>query len=171
MKRHAAAALAPLLLLAACGPSPQQHTVRLLNDRLQQQLAPDIAAGTAVLQPTPDGAQVTLLGSSLFPADPRNLGQQPTDVRADVVEALLDPKLMRVQVTDNAPLPPYQQDTRVRNVMRYFADNGMSPVLGYDQAPPPGSVPPGLAITISVHCPRGDGIIGYGDGTSKPVCE
>src|SRR5208283_4270555 len=54
--------LTPLLLLAACGSDHGLHrTTKLLNDRLQEQLAPDIGAGAASLQPLPNGARVTLL--------------------------------------------------------------------------------------------------------------
>jgi hypothetical protein len=119
MNRHAghlAVLLCPLLLIAACGPSAQQRTTRLLDDRLQTQLAHQIAAGRAVVQQLPDGARVTLLDSSLFPNGPRALDDQVPDIRADVIEGLLDPTLMRVQVADTSTLPADQRDTRVQNV-------------------------------------------------------
>jgi hypothetical protein len=174
MKRHAgrlAIVLSPLVLLAACGPSPQQRTTRLLDDRLQVQLAPDIAAGRAALRKLPDGAQVTLLDSSLFPNDPKALDNQIPDIRADVIEGLLDPALMRVQVADTATLPADQRDMRVRNVEGYFTANGLGSVLVPAAAAPASGGPAGLTITIGVQCPPPDRRIGYGEGTSQPMCD
>jgi hypothetical protein len=164
------------LLLAACGPSGQRTTQRL-NDRLAEGTAPDVAAGNAVLQPLPDGARVTLLGSSLFPADERTLNDQTHDVRAGVIEGLLDPSLMRVQIVDTSGLPAEERDARVRNVTQYFVNNGLGSIL-VPAAPqavlPPGPVgatPLGLTITISVQCPHPRGQAGYDDGTANPVCD
>jgi hypothetical protein len=173
--RHLAVLLP--LLLAACGPSGQQRTTQRLDDRLAELMAPDVAAGNAVLQPLPDGVRVTLLGSSLFPADERALDDQTRDVRAGVIEGLLDPRLMRVQVVDTSGLPAEQRDARVHNVTQYFIDYGLGSTL-VPAAPravlPPGPVgatPPGLTITISVQCPHPRDQAGYGDGTANPVCD
>jgi hypothetical protein len=163
------------LLLAACG-SGQQRTTQHLNDRLAEGTAPDAAAGNAVLQPMPDGARVTLLGSSLFPADARALNDQTRDVRAGVIQSLLDPRLMRVQVVDTSGLPAEQRDARVRNVTQYFIDYGIESTLvpaAPRAVPPPGPVgamPLGLTITISVQCPHPRDQAGYGDETANPVC-
>jgi hypothetical protein len=170
MHRHAGLLCVPLLL-AACGPSPQQRTTSLLDRRLLTQLTPEIATGRAVLQPLPDGARVTLLAPGLFPNDAKTLDDQTVSARADLIEGLLDPSLMRVQVADNSALPPYQRDTRVRNVQQYFIDNGLGPVLAPSAAVPPGAGPAGLTLTISVQCPPPNGLTGYGDGKSHPVCE
>jgi hypothetical protein len=164
----------PLLLLAGC-QSGRQHTTRLLDDRLHDRLAPDIAAGNAVLQPLPDGARVTLVDTSLFPNDVKTLDNHQVDVRADVIEGLLDPTLMQIQIADTAAVTDRQRAERVRNVSEYFVDNGLASTLQ-----PAGTVvvtgpvpapPPGLAITISVRCPDRHGGIGYDGGTSKPVCD
>ena len=178
MNRYAgglAVSLGPLLLtLACCGPSRQQRTTDLLDDRMQTQLASEIKAGRAVVQRLPDGARVTLLDSSMFPNDQKALDDQVPDVRADVIEALLDPSLMRVAVADTSTLPADQRDTRIRNVEDYFTDNGLGFVLvPAETAPPaPGPAgPAGLTITVSVHCPPTGYYIGYRDGISRPVCE
>jgi hypothetical protein len=165
------------LLLAACGPSGEQRTTQRLDNRLADTLGPDIAAGNAVLQPLPDGARVTFLGSSLFPADERALDDQQRDVRAGVVEGLLDPSLMQLQIVDTTALPDDQRDARVRNVARYFDAYGLGPTLL--PAPPravlppgpPGATPPGLTITISLQCPHRHNGSGYGDGRWRPVCD
>src|ERR1700733_767763 len=114
MNRHAdrlAVLLSPLLLMAACGPSPQQRTTRLLDDRMQTQLAHDIEAGRVAVQQLPDGVRVTLLDSSLFPNDVKALDDQFPVIRANVIEGLLDPTLMRVQVADTSGLPADQRET------------------------------------------------------------
>ena len=168
---RAAALLTSLFLLAAC--SSGQHTTRLLNDRMQARLAPEIAAGRAVVQPLPDGTRVTLLDSSLFPNSAKALDNTYPDVRANVLEGLLDPSLMRVQVADTSTLPPYQQDTRIRNVEDYFTANLLGIVLVPGQPIPPGVAPAGLNITVSVQCPPRNSRTVYGDddGRSTPVCE
>jgi hypothetical protein len=178
MNRHAgglAVSLGPLLLtLACCGPSPQQRTTRLLDDRMQTQLASEISAGRAVVQRLPDGARVTLLDRSLFPNGPKALDDQVPDVRADVIEGLLDPSLMRVAVADSSSLPADQRDTRIRNVEDYFTANGLGFVLVPAEASPPArgpSGPPGLTITVGVQCPPTGHYIGYRDGTAMPVCD
>ena len=58
--------VSPLVLVAACGASGQQLTTGLLDQRMQAQLAPDIVAGSAVLQTLPNGVRVALLDTSLF---------------------------------------------------------------------------------------------------------
>jgi hypothetical protein len=178
MNRHTAGlavSLGPLLLIAACcGPSPQQRTTRLLDDRMRTQLASEIKAGRAAVQQLPDGARVTLLDQSLFPNGPKALDDQVPDVRADVIEGLLDPSLMRVAVADTSSLPADQRDTRIRNVEGYFTANGLESVLVPAGASPPApgpSGPPGLTITVAVQCPPSSHYIGYRDGTPMPVCE
>jgi hypothetical protein len=164
--------LAPVLVLAACA-SPQQRTARLLDQRLETLLQPDIAAGRAVVQLLPGAARVTLLDTSLFPVGTMALDDKYPDVRADMVEGLLDPSLMRVQVTDTSALPQDQKDARVRNIGEYFTANGLGLVLN-DAEPARAETPPaGLNVTISVRCQdRSDySNFGYGSGASTPVCE
>ncbi len=161
----------PLLAMAACGSSPEQKTAQLLDRRLEAQLAPDIAAHRAVVERTRDGVRVTLLDPSAFPDDPDVLTGRDVDVRAGVVEGLLDPDLIRVQVSDTSNLPADRRDDRERNVARYFIAYGVGPVLRPAepaQAGAPG--PAGLAINISVVCPHRNDGAGYGSGARKPGC-
>jgi len=165
--------LSPLLLLTACGSCGQPRTAWRLDDRLQAQLAPDVAAGKAVVQPLPDGARVTLLGPSQFPVDEQALTDQQRDVRASVIEGLLDPRLMQIQLADTSALPEYQRDARVRNVAEYFRVNGLGSTLqptAPQLAASPGA-PAGLTISVTLQCPRRRGYAGYGDGRSRPVCD
>jgi hypothetical protein len=166
------ALLPPLILVSACG-SGQERTTQLLNRRLQTQMAPDIAANRASVQPLPGGARVTLLGSSLFPNDTTTLDNQEVDPRAGVIEGLLDPDLMQVQVADTSTLPDRQRDTRVGNVVQYFTAYGLEATPRPADPPQPGSAaatPAGLAITISVVCPNRHDRAGYDSGARKPEC-
>ncbi|HBK04321.1 MAG TPA: hypothetical protein DDZ81_00475 [Acetobacteraceae bacterium] len=165
-----AVVLLPATFLAACGPTPQQRTARLLDQRLESSLAPDVAAGRAVVQGLPDGARVTLLNPTMFPNGPLAFDDKYPDPRAGVIQGFLDPSLMRVAVADTTTLPDDQRQTRVRNVEQYLVAFGMGDTL----QPPQADTTPaaaGLTITIGVHCPEPDGLIGYGSGKSKPVCE
>jgi hypothetical protein len=172
-----AAMVGLLLPVAGCGPSDQQRSTQLLIDRLQTTMSPSIGTGTAILQPLPDGARVTLLGPSMFPTD--DVAQENEDIlrRASLIQGLLDPSLMRIQVADTSALPAVTRDTRVRNVMQYFQDFGVGSTLG--PAPPlpstpAGTAPPppprGLIITISVECPRHDFASEFGEGAAHPSC-
>ncbi len=164
-----------LVLVAGCGASGHSGTVRLLDDRMQARLAGDIAADQATFQALPDGARVTLLGSSLFPTGSKTLADHHPDVRADVIEALLDPSLMRVEVTDTGASSAEQREERIRNVSQYFVENGLGSTLveaGSEAQPGPGGAGPvGLTITITVQCPGSHGGWGYGDGKSNPTCD
>jgi hypothetical protein len=162
--------LGTLFVLAACG-SGQQHTTRLLDQRLQVRLAPDIAAGNAAFQVLPDGARVTLLSPSLFPNDVKAQASKSPDIRSSVIEGLLDPALMRVQVTDTAALTDDQRETRIRNVDQYFVAYGLGSTLATDVPENALPGPAGLTIDVHVRCPvRHDGT-GYGSGKSKPICD
>ncbi len=152
--------LAPLLLLAACGDNGLSRTTERLNDRLQARLAPDIAAGTAALQPLPNGARVTLLGNSEFPDQVDAQAGRYREVRASVIEGLLDPSLVHIAVADTSGLTVAQREARVHNVTQYFKDNGLAlTLLPEDQAPaiqPAPSAAPGpqgLTITVVLDCP------------------
>lgn len=123
-----AVVLIPLLLLAACGSS-ESRTADLLEQRLEAGLQRDIAAGRATVQRLPGAARVTLLDNSQFPTGTMALDDKYPDLRAGVIEGMLDPSLMLVQITDTSNLPPEQRDARVRNVAAYFTANGLNNVL------------------------------------------
>jgi len=167
--------LAPLLLLAACSSDHGlRRSAALLNDRLKVTMAPDIAGGTAAVQPLSNGALVTLLGNSDFPNTVDARADRFRDVRASVIEGLLDPSLIRVAVADTSPLPTYQRETRVRNVNQYFQDNGLSLTLVPDGPPPAlpagSTVPPGLGISIALVCPAHARPSGWSYEPSLPSC-
>jgi hypothetical protein len=179
---HFAASLCPLLLLAGCGQSSgEQRAASLLDERLQVGLAPDLTAGNVVLQALPGGAQVTLLGPSLTPGAPR-ASAVGRDVRADIVEALLDPRLIQIQVADTSALPDYQRDARIRDITQYLTEYGLGPTL---QSAAPlqsavpvqavsagsaGAAPAGLMLTISVQCPDHYARIDQRTDVANPYC-
>jgi hypothetical protein len=164
----------PLLMITACGSSGVRHATGDLNDRLQAQLAPDIAAGQATLQPLPDGAQVTLPEATTFSGGGGKLDAKGEHALASVIEGLLDPSLMRVELADAATTPQHLQDTRIQTVTQQFVQSGLGPSLqpaGPPPAPPSvGTVPAALTITINVQCPPPQGGWGYGTGQADPSC-
>jgi hypothetical protein len=163
--------LTPVLLLGACGSLAQRRTARLLNERLQTRMAPDISAGQASVQSTSDGARVTLLNNTLFPNNKSTLDGQYPDIRANIIEGLLAPDLMQIRVTDTSNLPEEQRNMRVNNVRQYLAAYGLGNVLQPPSQTDAGSGPAGLTLTISVVCPQWNAGTSYRDGRSMPVCE
>ncbi len=163
--------LPALLLLAACGATPEQRTARTLNQRLDTGLAKDVAANKVFLRATPNGAQVTLLDASATPGGFAVSDPNEDSVRASVVEALLDPSLMRISVADTSFLPPDQQAERVANLEDYVRTMALGNVLRQASAAQPApAAPPGLMLTITVACPHRNGGPGYGDGKRHPGC-
>ena len=167
MKPHPwrlASLLCTLFMAAACaGPSDQQRAAWQLDHRLQARLSSDIAAGDAIVQTLPDGAQVTLLNHAALPNGVQTVGNSADDGRAQVIQGLLDPRLVRIQLADTSPLPPDQQQARVQDLAQYFTEFRLGPTLQPAAPPqaipvgPSGAVPAGLTITISVHCPPDHG--------------
>ena len=158
---HLAGLFCPLLLFAACsGPSDQQRAEWQLDHRLEARLAPQINAGNARVQPLPDGARVTLLGPAKLPTGLQPVGGGGGDSRANVIQGLLDPRLMRVQLADTSALPPDQKAARVGALTQYFVDYRLGSTLQPAAPPqgmppgPDGAAPAGLTITISVQCPQ-----------------
>jgi hypothetical protein len=146
--------LIPLLFLGACDHGVSR-TTDLLNDRLQARLAPDITAGTAAIQPLPNGALVTLLGASQFPNNIDTLADKHREVRASVIEGLLDPSLIHIAVADTSTLPANQREARVRNVIEYFKANGLALSMLPEAATPApaATAPQGVTLTVLLDCP------------------
>lgn len=123
------------------------------------------------MQSLPDGALVMLLDPSLFPNTADALDNRISDPRANIVEGLLDPSLMSVQVADTSTLPLEQRRARVKNVVEYFQVAGLGPAVQPGDAPP-GTTPAGLAVTIKVRCPdAGSSAMNYDYGRAAPTCD
>ena len=145
----------PMLFVVAC-TSSGNNSVMHLGQRMQVLLAPDIAAGRVSLDQLPDGALVTLPQQSLFPIGRAELDGKGRYILASVIQGLLDPGILRIQISDAAGTPVGLQTAQARAVTEFFVDYGLGPALQPSVAPqdlPPGSVsaaPPGVVITVSV---------------------
>jgi len=135
--------IAPLLAVAACCASSTQRSTWDLYNRMRVSLAPDIAAGRATLQPLPSGVAVTLVGGAVFTPGRSDLSDAGRDVMTSVIEALLDPRLLRIEVETWAA-PGTLQAARVQSVAQYIrqADLGMPIQVSVPtQGGRPGTVP------------------------------
>jgi hypothetical protein len=137
------------LLLSACGATDPQATVDLLHQRLHARMAADERSGSATIQDLPFGAVVTI-------ADPATAtGPAPATVeaRTDMVEALLDPALLRIGVVPPGNLPSYEADMRAQAWQTAFSREqiGQSLQRPYYMPPPE---PDLTVISIQVVCPR-----------------
>jgi hypothetical protein len=162
-------------MATSCGPSGQQRAAWEVDHRLEDRLAPDIAAGNATVQPLPDGAQVTLLNPAQLPSGTEPAGGSSGDIRAHVVQGLLNRRLMRIQLADTSPLPQDQQQAQVQNLTQYFIENRLGPTLQPAAPPqemppgPGGGAPAGLAITITVQCPQDHEGTAYDTNIVPPI--
>jgi hypothetical protein len=148
---HHAILLGSLLLVAACSCGTGTN-VQTLNTRLQARLSPQLATNQATVQQLPDGSQVVLVDQSLFAAGGAQLNDGGRYVLASVIEGLLEPRLLRIEVADTPGTSPYLQNARAQAVTQYFVDYGLAPTLQPPAAQPvvPVGVPP-QGTTITVH--------------------
>ena len=163
--------IAPLVLVSCA--SGQQRSVDLLNRRLAVTMAPEISESRVALQPLPDGAQVTLLDSAALPDDVGAMDNRSRDPRASMIQGLLDPSLMRIQVADMSGQPEYVQRKRVQAFVHYMEEYRLGPIVQTSTASgdAPVAGPAGLAIAIHVECPQRTSWPGYGQGQSDPSCD
>ena len=142
---HRAILLGSLLLTAGCScGSPTQD----LNARLQARLAPQLATNQAALQQLPDGSQVLLIDQSLFTVGDAQLTDQGQYILASVIEALIDPRLLRIAIADQPGTSAYLQSARIQAVNQYFTDYGLAGTLQPPSAP---VVATPLGTVIGIH--------------------
>jgi hypothetical protein len=139
------------LFLAACGAG--HRSVSTLDNRMQTRLADEVAAGDASVQRLPDGVRVVLLHPTMMPNGDR-------DARADLIEAMLDPSLMRVSVEGNDP-------AQVQGLEQFFRNYE----LGGTLVPAAASGSEALAVTVHVVCPRHVPAPGDDSGHPTPHCD
>lgn len=159
MTRHLALG-AGLLVLAACGRTDQRKAVDLLHQRLHTQLADAVQARSVTVEDRRDGAVVT------FPDAAPDTGPDP---RTAMVEALLDPALLRIGIAAPAGLPPYEADRRVQA----WANDFSRMQIGSALQPPatmPQPAPNGMTVAIQVVCPDRPNGWGIGAGRRDPAC-
>ena len=148
-------AIIPTLLLAGCG-SPQHQSARVLQDRLQAQLAPELANHTASIQNLPDGARVSLDETALFAPAKTDLNGNGRYTVASLIQALLDPRLMRIDVIGSPRTPDYLRTARIRSVENYVEAYSLGPPLQISEQPRTAASPAqGATVTIHVQCPPG----------------
>jgi hypothetical protein len=138
----------PVLLVAACASwCGSSGTAQDLADRLQTRLAPDIAAGRVALDRLPDGTRVTMREPIVVPSGAMALNDTGRMVLTHVIEGLVDPSLVQIEIADSPATP---------TVTQYFDDYGLGQTLqpaAPQQVGPPGSGPAasqGLTITVRV---------------------
>ena len=147
--------LSPLLPIAACAPGPD-NVAEHLNERLQFHLAPQMTTSQAALETFPDGARVTLTDQSLFKPGSAELSDSGRYIIASVIEGLVEPSLLRIELAESPASSPYLRDQRLQTVTQFLSDYRLLPSLHpgtWQGAPPPTTgAPPSqvLAITITV---------------------
>jgi hypothetical protein len=141
-----------VLLAAACTNAPNAGSVATgLTQRLDMRLASEIASGQATLQQLPDGARVTLSDAVLFPAGGVTLDGRGRYTCASVIQGLLAPSLLRIDVAGSTTAPGAVQDLQARAVSAFFEDYGINVSAQSPPAPAdPAQAAPasGVAITI-----------------------
>ncbi|HUN41886.1 MAG TPA: hypothetical protein VMU81_16500 [Acetobacteraceae bacterium] len=143
-----AAAFGSIVLVAGCGV--QNETVWQLNRRMQIGLAPQVAQHKADVQQLKDGTQITLAEDTLFVPGSPVLSPQGRFVLASVIEGLMAPPLMQIELTPSASTSPYLRQARVAAVRQFFTDYTLGPqLLASVSAPAPGASPT-MAITVHV---------------------
>jgi hypothetical protein len=106
--------------------------------------------------------------------DTKSLDDTIGDIRASVIEGLLDPTLMRIGVSDTSDSPAEVRNAQVRHVTDYFRSHLLESTLVPEDLPGPppataAAAPAGVTIAIAVACPP-HGSSGYGSGAVSPAC-
>ena len=114
-------------------------------------LAPDIAAGRAKLQPEHHGVSVTLVDESLFAYGGSELSEAGRNILTGVIQALLDPRILRIELAETEATPRSLQAARVQTVARYFNQADLGPAIQ-----PPGPMQADAAGTGRRDCPWAD---------------
>jgi hypothetical protein len=146
MMRRLTALLGLVILVAGC----EQGTMQQLGDRMQFQLAPQLANGQAGLQRLQDGAQVTLADATLFPSGSAELSDQGRYVLASVVEGLMAPNLLQIDVSESPATPAGLQQARVQAVTQFLNSWQLAPelVAPISQQTVATTAPQTMAITV-----------------------
>jgi hypothetical protein len=138
-----------VLLATACVSRPNTDaTANELTRRLDTRLAPEIAAGRVTVQRLPDGALVVFSDGVVFPTN----GVKGRFAIASVIQGLLAPSLLRIEVSGPSSAPGSVPDAQARAVTSFFEDYGISasPLSTLAPEPSPGAGGSGVTITIRV---------------------
>jgi len=134
------------VIVAGCEPS----TVQQLGDRMQFRLTPQLANGQAGLQRLPDGAQVTIADQTLFPNGSTQLSDQGRYVLASVIESLMAPNLLQIDVSASPSTSGGLQQARVQAVTQFLSAWQLTPelVAPISQQTVATAAPQATAITV-----------------------
>jgi len=144
-----AAAFGSILLVTGCA-GLQQETVRQLNARMQIGLAPQVAQQQAGVQGLKDGTQIMLAEDTLFAPGSAVLSARGQFILASVIEGLMAPPLMQIEVTPSAATSPYLRQARVAAVRQFFTEYALGPQLVASGPAPNPAAPQSFAITVHV---------------------
>jgi hypothetical protein len=150
---YLASLFSSLLWMSACG-SDFNRAAQDLDNRMQVDLAPDIAANRVVVERLPDGERVTLVDPLLFSSGGKTLNGHGQDVLIDFVHGLLEPRIYTLQVAEVQDMAPQQKGARSSAVERYFSDVGfgaqLRPYSPVQELPTDGvgSTRSGVAMTV-----------------------
>lgn len=142
-----------LLALSACG-SDFDRAAQNLDQRMNRELAPAIAAHRVAVEPQPDGERVTLVDSALFSDGGTKLNNEGQDTMISFIHALLEPRIYTLQVSETQDPAQAPEGTRAAAVEQYFTDVGFGPRLRPKALAPEipadaaGTAPPGVALTV-----------------------
>lgn len=126
----------PLVLGACASENPPSD----LASRLDWNLSNGITARQATVERLPDGARVTFPETALFPGAGSGLSPQGEYRVVSVVESLLAPAIMQVQVVGDPSVPEYLRADQVRRVQQYFpAETERVPMAAGNPGTSPGS--------------------------------
>ena len=147
-----AALLAPLFLVAACASEPSAPQMQSI--RMQARLTPEIQSGKLAVQPLPNGTQIVIPEQALFAPGSATLDTSGQDVLTYVVQALLEPTIITIQVADASDS---LQGARAQAVADYFRYHRLSqqvlpPTIGSQPVAvgAPGTAVQGMTITVNV---------------------
>lgn len=144
-----AVSFALVLLVGGCA---NENSPQNLGNRLQAELRPELANGSATLERLPDGARVTLPDQTLFPAGGAELDARGRFVLASLVEALLAPALLEVDIAGSAPTS--LQQAKAGTVARFLRDIQVAPNLLFasvqEATPVAGTAPQATTITVTL---------------------
>lgn len=135
------------LLLGGCAG---ERSPRDLGDRLQTELAPELANGGATLERLPDGARVAFPDQTLFSAGGAELDTRGRFILTSLAQGLLAPPLLQVDVA--GPAAPLSQ-ARAAAVAQFLNGIQVAPNLLFaalqQDTPTGGAAPQAATITVT----------------------
>ena len=144
-----AAMLAPLVLAAGCAGG-SGGTVRQLDARMQERLAPQVATHQAGVQLLSNGTRIELAEQALFPPGSAVLDAQGQFILASVIQGLMAPRLMLIEITPAAGTRVDLREARVDAVRQYFGEYALGPEVQEAEQSPQAGDAQALAVTILV---------------------